>query len=164
MAEAQRALAASEEAQWKTGDEAIRLADERVSLLLELRASKEELIGVRGEDSKEKKALEKDFDEGFEVIFNYGYGCCAFAHNICESKPVIPNGMPDTSKLLSSKFFINPWCPPTVAPGVHTTDPDVDVREVGKSPLAVEARLGTKSDSPVRVIEEDKEPDASSEN
>ena len=108
--------------------------------------------------------MEKDFDAGFEVTFNYGYGCCAFAHNICESEPLIPNGMPDTSKLLPSKFFINPRCPPTVAPGVHTTDPDVDVREAGKSPPAVEARLGSKSDSPVRIIGEDKEPDASSEN
>ena len=46
LTEAQRALAASEEARWKTEDEPSRLADERVSLLLDLRASKDELIGV----------------------------------------------------------------------------------------------------------------------
>ena len=30
--------------------------------------------------------MEEDFDIGFDVIFNYGYGCCAFAHNICGSE------------------------------------------------------------------------------
>ena len=42
------------------------------------------------------------------MIFNYGYGCCAFAHNICGSQPVVLDGMPDTFKLLSPEFFINP--------------------------------------------------------
>ena len=51
----------------KAEDEASRLVDERVSLLLELEANKEELIGVRAEASKEKKALEKAFD-----AINYG--------------------------------------------------------------------------------------------
>ena len=101
-------MAASEEAQRKAEDEAIRIVDERVSLLLELGASKDKLIGVRVEASKEKKALEQAFDAGFEVIFNYGYGCCAFAHNICGSEPVIPEGMPNTPKPLPPKFFINP--------------------------------------------------------
>ena len=84
------------------------MADERVSLLLELEASKDELSAFRTEDSKEKKALEEAFDAGFDVIFNYGYGCCAFAHNICGSELVIPDGMPDTSKSLPPDFFINP--------------------------------------------------------
>ena len=35
------------------------------------------------------------------MIFNYGYACCAFADNICGSQPKVPDGMPDTSKLLS---------------------------------------------------------------
>ena len=42
------------------------------------------------------------------MIFNYGYGCCAFADNTCGSQPVVPDGMPDTSKPLSLEFFINP--------------------------------------------------------
>ena len=41
------------------------------------------------------------------MIFNYGYGCCAFAHNICGSQLVVPDGMPDTYKPLSPEFFIN---------------------------------------------------------
>ena len=90
------------------GEEVSSLVDERVSLLLELGASKDELSVFRAEASKEKKALEEAFDAGFDVIFNYGYGYYAFAHNICGSEPVIQNGMPDTSKPLPPDFFINP--------------------------------------------------------
>ena len=89
-------------------DEVSHLADERVSLLLELGASKDELSVFWVKASKEKKALEEAFDAGFDVIFNYGYGCCAFTHNICGSELVIPDGMPDTSKPLPPEFFINP--------------------------------------------------------
>ena len=92
------------------------MADELVSLLLELGASKDELIRVRADASKEKKAMEKAFDKGFEVIFNYGYGCCAFAHNIFGSEPVILDGMLDTSKPLPLEFYINPRCPPKYCP------------------------------------------------
>ena len=115
-------MAASEEAWRKAEDKANRLAFEPVSLLLELGASKDELTGVRVEAAKKKKAFEEAFDKGFDVIFNYGYGCCEFAHNICGSEPVIPDGMLDTSKLLPPEFFDNPRCPPSDAPGIHTTD------------------------------------------
>ena len=138
----QYALAASEEAWWKTVDEANRLADKRVSLLLELGASKDELSAFLAKASKEKKALEEAFDAGFDVIFNYGYGYCAFAHNICRSEPVIPDEMPETSKPLPPEFFINPRCPPGAAPRVPTTDADADVREAGKSFSVAEVGLG----------------------
>ena len=55
--------------------------------------------------------MEAEFDASSDVIFNYGYGCCAFAHNICRSKRMIHVGMPDTSKPLPSEFFVNPRCP-----------------------------------------------------
>ena len=71
---------------------------------------------IRAEALKEKKALEKAYEEGFDVIFNYGYGCCAFAHNICGNQPEVLDGMPDTSKPLPPGLFINPRCPPGVAP------------------------------------------------
>ena len=115
----------------KAEDEASRLADERVSLLIELGASKDELFTFRAEASKEKKAMEEAFDEGFDVIFNYGYGCCAFSHNICGSVPVIPN----TSKPL--------------------------LPEKGKSLPTAEVGLGIQSNSLNRVIGENEEPDAS---
>ena len=65
-------MAASKEARRKAKDKVSRLANERVSLLLELGASKYELTGVQVEASKEKKAMEEAFDVGFDVIFNYG--------------------------------------------------------------------------------------------
>ena len=98
------------------------------------------------------------------MIFNYGYGCCAFAHNICGSEPVIPDGMSDTSKPLPPEFFINPRCPPGAALRVPTTDPDADVREAGKSLPATKDGLGIQSDSPARVTGENEEPDASGRN
>ena len=57
---------------------------------------------------KEKKVLEEAYEEGFDVIFNYGYGCCAFTHNIYGSQPVVPDGMPNMSRSLSLEFFMNP--------------------------------------------------------
>ena len=160
----QHALATSEKAQRKAEDEVSRLADERVSLLLELGANKDELSAFRAEASKEKMALDEAFDAGFDVIFNYGYGFCAFAYNIYGSEPVIPNGMSDTSKLLPPEFFIIPRCPSSGASGVPTVNPDADVREAGKSLPSVEVGLGNQSDSPVIVTGENDEPDASGEN
>ena len=95
------------------------------------------------------------------MIFNYGYGCCAFTHNICGSEPVIPNRMLDTSNPLPPKFFINPRCPSGVAQGVPMTDLDEDVREAGKSLPTSEVGLGIQSDSPIRVTGDNEEPDAS---
>ena len=65
--------------------------------------------------AKERKVMEEEFDASSDVIFNYGYGCCAFAHNICGSDPMIPSRMPDTTKPLSPEFFINPRCPPSAS-------------------------------------------------
>ena len=162
---AQQALAASGKAWRKAEEEANRLTDEQVSLLLELEASKDELFTFRVEASKEKQALEEEFDAGFEVIFNYGNGCCAFAHNICGSKPRIPVGMPDTSKSLPYEFFffINPRCPLSAVLGVPATDPDVNIREelLAESLLAADERLSVQSDSLAKVVEENEEPDAS---
>ena len=105
-------MAVSEEARRKAEDEANRLAIERVSLLLELETSKDEVFAFQAQALKEKKALKEAYEEGFDLIFNYGYGCCALAHNICGSQPMVPNGMQDKSKPLSPEFFINPRCPP----------------------------------------------------
>ena len=77
---------------------------------------------------------------------------------------MILNGMSDTSKLLPPEFFINPRCPPSAALRVHTTDPDVDVKEAGKCLPVVEVRLGTQSDSPAKVTRENEELDTSGRN
>ena len=122
-------MAVCAEAGQKTEEEASCLADERASLLLELGGAKDELFDFRAEVAKEKKAMEEDFNASCDVIFNYGYGCCAFAHNICGSKPRIPTGMPDTSKPLPSEFFVNPRCPPSAAPEAPTTDSGATIGE-----------------------------------
>ena len=111
MARVQNALAVLEEARQKAKDEASRLVVEQVSMLLELGTSKDDVSTLQAQVLKEKKALEEAYEEGFDLIFNYGYCCCAFAHNICGSQPVVPDGMPYTSKLLSLELFINPQCP-----------------------------------------------------
>ena len=99
-------LAFAEEARRKADDEVGRLTDERVSLLLELGTCKDEISAIREEALKENEALREAYEEGFDVIFNYGYYCCAFAHNICGSQPEVPDRMPDTSKPLSPEFFL----------------------------------------------------------
>ena len=108
LARVQNAMAVVDEARRNVEDETSRLADERVSLLLELWTCKDEVSAIWAEALKEKKVLNEAYEEGFDVIFNYGYGCCAFSHNICESQPEVLGGMLETSKPLSPKFFINP--------------------------------------------------------
>ena len=62
--------------------------------------------------------MEAEFDASSDVIFNYGYGCCTFVHDICGSKPMIPAGMPDTTKPLPPEFFVNPRCPLSASSGL----------------------------------------------
>ena len=73
---------------------------------------KEDFAAFQEKSSAEKSALEVEFEASSDVIFNYCYGCCAFTHDICGSKPMIPAEMPDTSTPLTPEFFVNPRCPP----------------------------------------------------
>ena len=178
LARVQNALAVSEEARRKAEDEASRLAVERVSLLLELETSKDDVSALQAQALKEKKALEEAYKEGFDVILNYGYGCCGFAHNICGSKPMVPDGMSDTSNSLSLEFFINPRCPSSAIPIEATTIDahsgeamiasereapaavlEADISEAGEHPSVVEVALGNESDSSAIVTGESEEPD-----
>ena len=164
----------------KAEDEASRLAIKRVSLLLELGTSKDEVSALQAHALKEKKALNEAHEEGFDMIFNYGYGCCAFAHNICGSQLVVIDGMPNTSKSLSSEFFINPQCPPSVVPTEATTIDvrsgeamiaserevlaavlEADVSEAGEHLSAAKVGLGNEPDSSTRVTGESEEHDVS---
>ena len=117
LARVQNALAISEEARRKAGSEATQLEVDQTSILLELGMAKDEVFSIRTKAFKEKKALEEVYKEGFDVIFNYGYGCCAFAHNIYGSQPEVPDGM----EPLSLEFFINPRCPPSAIPAEAAT-------------------------------------------
>ena len=157
----QQALATSGESWRKAEEEANRLTDERVSLLLELGASKDELSAFQAEASKEKKTLEEAFDTSFHVIFNYGYGCCAFAHNICGSKPGIPDGMSDTSKPLPPEFFINPQCPLGVVLVEAVVALEAVTSEAVEHSSTTGAEVGDNPDSLSRVAGEREEPDVS---
>ena len=72
-----------------------------MSLVMELGAIKDDFVAFREKTSTEKAVMEAEFDARSDVIFNYGYGFCAFAHNICWSEPLIPAGMPNTSTPLT---------------------------------------------------------------
>ena len=157
----QQALAASGEAWGKAEGEASSMTDERVSLLVELGASKDELSAFREEVSKERKASEEAFDAGFDFIFNYGYGCCAFAHNICGSKPGIPDGMPDMSKTLPPEFFINPRCPLGAVPIETVVALEAVTGEAVEPSSTARAQVGDNSDSLSRVAREREEPGVS---
>ena len=117
------------------------------------------------------------------MIFNYGYGCCAFAHNICGSQPVVLDGIPEKSKPLPLEFFINPRSPPGVVPTkataidvrpgeamigpereVPTTVLEADNSEVGEYLLGAEVGPGYEPNSSARIIGESKDPVVSSGN
>ena len=100
----------------KAEEENSRLTHERLSLIMDIGTIKDEFATFREKVAAEKKAMEADFDTSCDVIFNYGYCCRAFAHNICGSKPRIPVGMPDTTNPLPPEFFVNPQCPPPPPP------------------------------------------------
>ena len=85
----------------KANEENGCLTDDRLSLLIELEATKDDFAAFQERTSIEKTAMEAEFDASSDVIFNYGYGYCAFAYNICGSEPLIPVGMPDTLGLLN---------------------------------------------------------------
>ena len=107
----QQALVAAKEACWKVEEETGHLTDERLSLLMELGATKEDFMAFWEKSSAEKSALEVEFDASNDVIFNYGYGCCAFVQDIHGRKPMNPTAMPDTLTTLTLEFFVNPRCP-----------------------------------------------------
>ena len=85
LARVQNDLVVAEEARRKADYEISRLVDEQVSLLLEVGTCKDEVSAIRAEALKEKRALEEACEDGFDVIFNYGYDSCVFSHNIYRS-------------------------------------------------------------------------------
>ena len=102
---AQQALVAVEEARQKADEENSHLMNGRLSLLMELEVTRDDFVTFRAKTSAKKMEMEAEFDASSDVIFNYGYGCCAFSHNICGSEPLIPIGMPDTSTALTLEFL-----------------------------------------------------------
>ena len=99
----------------KAEEESGRLTDERVSLVMDLGAVKEEFATFREKAAADRETMEVVFDSSGDALFNYGYSCCIFTHNICGSKPQIPDGMSDPSVPLTLEFFANPRFPPSIS-------------------------------------------------
>ena len=137
------ALALAGEACRKAGEESSRLTDERLALIMELRTIKDEFTAFREKAVADRETMEAKFDSSGDTLFNYGYGCCVFTHNIYWSKPQIPDGMPNPSVLLTPKFFSNPRCPPGTSDATPTLDPVVVSREDSSENSPVAAREKT---------------------
>ena len=125
----QKALSLVGEACTKAEEENSCLTDERFSLILELRTIKDDFSALREKVVADREAMEAEFDASGDTLFNYGYGCCFFTHNICESKPQIPDGMSDPSVPLTPEFFANPRCPPRTSSAAPAPDPATVSRE-----------------------------------
>ena len=129
---AQEVLATMGEACKKAEEENGQLAEEKLALIIELEAVKDEFVAFWEKAAAKKEMMEAAFDSSGDTLFNYGYGCCAFAHNICESKPEIPDGIPNPSVMLTEDFFANPRCPPGALAAASSLDPAV-IREGDRS-------------------------------
>ena len=119
---AREALATAGEACRKAEEENGHLADEKLALVTKLGAVKDELATFQEKAAADRETMEAEFDSNGDTLFNYGYGCCVFTHNICWSKPHIPDGMPDPSIHLTAEFFANPRCPPSVSSAAPALD------------------------------------------
>ena len=116
-------LALAGEAWRKAEEESGRLADERLSLVMELGAVKDEFVAFGEKAATDRETMEAEFDSSGDTLFNYGYGCCVFMHNICGSRPHIRNGMPDPSVPLTPGFFANLRCPRSVLSAAAALEP-----------------------------------------
>ena len=142
---------ATKEAYRRVEEENGRVTDEPLSLLVELGTTKDDFAAFRERSFAERSALEVEFDASSDVIFNYGYGCCAFVHDIHGSKPKIPPRMPDTSTPLTPEFFVNPRCPLGSSFALSTTEPVETAEEalVHKGLLGVEGEVDILLEPPV---------------
>ena len=135
---AHEALVVAGEACKKAEEENSRLADERLALVMELGTMKDEFTAFREKAAADRETMEAEFDSSGDTLFNYGYGCCVFTHNICWSKPQIPDGMSDPSVSLTPEFFTNSRYPPSILSTVPALDPAVGnkVEHPGISPTS----------------------------
>ena len=108
---AQEALAIAGKDCKKAEEENNHLADERLVLVMKLRTMKDDFAAFREKVVADRETMEAEFDASGDTLFNYGYGCCVYTHNICGSKPHIPDGMLDPLVPLTPEFFANPRCP-----------------------------------------------------
>ena len=99
------------------------LTDERLALIMELGTIKDDFVAFQEKAVADRETMEAEFDASGDTLFNYGYGCCVFTHNIQGSKPQIQDGMSDPSVSLTPEFFANPRCPPGTPAAAPSLDP-----------------------------------------
>ena len=116
-------LTTAGEACKKAEEENDHLANEKLALVLELWALKDDFAAFWDKAAADREAMEAEFDSSGDTLFNYGYDCCAFTYNICGSKPQVPDGMPNPSIPLTAEFFANPRCPPGESADASALDP-----------------------------------------
>ena len=109
----------------KAEEENDHLADEKLALVIKLGALKDDFVAFREKAAADRESMEAKFDSSGDTLFNYGYGCCAFTYNICGSKPLIPDRMPNPLVLLTTEFFANPRCPSGTSAATSALDPIV---------------------------------------
>ena len=124
-----RAEAVAGETCRKAKEENSRLTDERLALVMELGTIKDDFASFWEKAVADRETMEAKFDASSDTLFNYGYGCYVFTHNICRSKPQIQNGMPDPSVPLTPEFFTNPRCPPSISSAAPAPDPPAISKE-----------------------------------
>ena len=113
LTKALNSLTVVEEGEHRLEAKISRLEVKQVSLLLELEASKGGVSSLHARANKDKEDMVKDCQGSLELIFAYGYGCCAFKNNIYGDQPEIPDGMPNSTNPLPPKKFVNLRCPPS---------------------------------------------------
>ena len=123
------ALGLAGEAYRKAEEENSRLADERLSSVMELGTMKDDFAAFRQKAAADRETMEAELDSSGDTLFNYGYGCCVFTHNICGSKPQILDGMPNPSVPHTLEFFANPRCPPSVSSAAPALDTAVGSKD-----------------------------------
>ena len=122
-------LALAGEACRKAEEESGCLADERLALVMELGTIKDDFAAFRENTVVDRETMKAEFDSSGDALFNYGYGCCVFTHNIYGSKPQILDGMSDPSIPLTPEFFSNPHCPLGTSAAAPALDPVAVSRE-----------------------------------
>ena len=133
------------------------LAEEKLALVIELRAVKDDFAAFREKAVADKEMMEIEFDSSGDTLFNYGYGCCSFSHNIRGSKPEIPDDMPNPSVPLTAEFIANPRCHPGASAAASSLDPVV-VNEEDRStnsPSAAEDEAVLPTDREEAVLPTD---------
>ena len=135
LARVRISLISEEERGREAKAEIARLKVEYASLQSSLEEHQREAAVRRSQEEVERKKTKEDYLRCLEDAFVYGYGCCAFAHNIRNDQPAVPSGMPPFDEPLPASFFEDPRCPPGSAGvgisagqdrepvGVHEADP-----------------------------------------